>query len=235
MAIVHGKNAKVLLNGVDISGDLNTITPKMSNNLVDYATFGVIGYKHLPGLGEDEVSFEALYNSTSADVVNTLKTLTSTGYAMMVALSSTVGGVAFAVDQVKVKDNSIKSVVTDINRLTANFVTHDYPFEPCVLLTTGLQTVSGNNAGGSIDNGASTNAGATAYLQMAYLSTGTFTISLDTAPDNVTWLPVWVSAVISSGRTYTERISLASTVDRYVRIAWLVTSTATFMLAFDRY
>ncbi len=235
MAIVHGKNAKVLLNGVDISGDLNTITPKMSNNLVDYATFGVIGYKHLPGLGEDEVSFEALYNSTSYNIVNTLKGLTSTGYQMIVVLGSTAAVPAFAADQVKVKSQSVKSIVTDINRYSANFVTDNLPFDQCKLLSAGIETVIANGQGASLDNGASTNAGANAYLQVTQVSIATFTASIQTSPDNLTWTTTGTFLAVSTGNTYTERINFASTVDRYIRAAYLTTSMATFALAFARY
>lgn len=232
--IVHGKNAKVLLNGVDISGDLNSITPKLSNNLVSYATFGVTGYKHLPGLGSDEVSYDALFNSTSADIVNTLRTLTSTGYQMMVWMSSTTGAYVFAANEVKIKDHTLKSVVTDINRYTANFVTHDLPFAPSILLTAGLETTTGAGNGTTCDTGiASSSSGGEAFAQVTAVPGATFAVSIQHSSTGAVWTTLDTFPYVSTGQTGTARLIFSGTLYQYIRATY--GAAATFAVAFHRY
>ena len=239
MAKIHGKDAKVFLSGVDISGDLNTVHPKLETELKPYATFGVSGYKQFPGIGVDTVSFDALFDtdsSTARYIANSIRGATAVStQGMIITFASTVGGEAMATGVVQLKTYQITDVVTDITRFTAEFVTENYPFDGCRLLTTGLQTVIANGQGTAIDNTISTNAGGAAYLQVMNVSTATFAASLQTSPDNLTWTTTGTFATVSAGFTYTERLSFASTIDKYVRAAWLTTSTATFAIAFGRY
>ncbi len=241
MAKIHGKDAKVFLSGVDISGDLNTVHPKLETELKPYATFGVSGYKQFPGIGVDTVSFDALFDtdsSTARYIANSTFGATAVSTrGMIITFANTVGGEAMATGVVQLKTYQITDVVTDITRFTAEFVTENYPFDGCRLLTTGLQTVIASGQGAAIDNTASTNAGGAAYLQVMNVSTSAISLTarIETSPDNLTWTTTGTFATVCDGFISAERLSFASTIDRYVRAAWLTTSTATFALAFGRY
>ncbi len=205
MAITHGRNAVVLLNGINISGDLNMVNPKSINELIPYATFGVTGYKQAPGLAKDEVSFDALFNSTSVDIVNSLTQLASTGYQMMVLQGNAVGGMAYAANQVKLKKHEVKSVVRDINRYSASFETEDIPFAPSNLLTTGIETLTGSGQETSIDGGAASADGAEAYLQAISVTGGTLTIVVQTSSTGAAWT-AWAGFTVTAS-SGAERLS----------------------------
>lgn len=240
MALRHGRNARIYLNGVDISGDLNTVSPTSEQDLGDISVFGHIGHSFYPGLAKDVATIDGLYNSTERTVIEAMVQL-STSYAMMIGFGQTRGDPAYAANEVALKSNSIKSVVTDVNRVSVNLEASKYPFEPGVLLTAGIQTVAAASTGQGtqVDHGsASGTTGGAAYLQVfSVVTPGTLTVSLQTSSTGAWAGEQATSATFAAASTNgTERVALSSQLNRYARAAWVNTaSTASFALSLTRY
>jgi len=234
MAVEHGKTVRVYVNGQDLSGDLNSITPNSMTELAPYATFGVTGYKYIPGLAADEVTFDALFDggstaSTAEAVVEALRGATTSGHGMMIAFGSTVGTIAYSAGDVKLKSHKVTSVVTDITRFTADFSTEDTPFDEGRLLTTGKQTTVTSTIGVPLDFVAAVTTGATAYLHVMQVSTGTFTARILDSADNITYTTTGTFAAASSNET--QKIAISGAVKRYVAAGWTNSATTSTIFA----
>lgn len=243
MAVIHGRNAQIYFNGVNISGDLNTITPHNEQELNDITTFGQVGHTFYPGLYKTTGTIEAIYNSTSADVFKALLQ-TEPGYAMMIAMTPSVGTAAYATNECMLIENNIKSVVTDVNRVSFNFDVDNYPFEQSAMLTAGIYTVAASSTGdyaSSVNNGsASATTGGAAYLQiMSITSTaGTLTVHIEqSATGAFAGEETTTCTFAAASTTGTQRIALTSQIAAYGRVSWANAGAATcsFACALARY
>jgi hypothetical protein len=237
--IRHGRNALIFLNGVDISGDLNTVTPSMNMDLADVSVFGNVGHTSYPGLAKDSASIDGLYNSTSASVFNSM-TQINPGYGMMIAFGSSSSVPAYSANEVQMRTDSIKSVVTDVNRVTATVDTSNYPFESGLLLSEGKQLVAAasTGTGNTVDFlMASGTTGGAVYLQVFSVVGGTLTVSLQTSSTGAWAGEQATTATFAAASTSgTQRIGLTSQISRYARAAWAgATSTSQFAESLARY
>lgn len=236
MTILHGQDARVYLNGYDISGIMNKIMPKSELDLHSYGVMdSSFGYHHLRGLAKDEVNMEALADNGTIKTVLDAAWAAAAGYQLMIIYKAVAGKPAWAVNEAKIKTYDWSAVTTDMNRWKAGFVTENYPFDECfLLLAKATQNAGGNSA--SLDNDAPTSNGLTAYMQVFEVTgAGTLTVALRHSADDTTWtatLPVAFTA--ATGRT-TERILNTGTIYRYLRAYWTLTAgTATFAITVKR-
>jgi len=239
MSLRHGRNVSIYVNGSDISGDANEINPVSEQELADVTAFGNVGHTLYPGLAKDSGSIQVLYNDTEKAVFEGLRQ-TDPGYAMMIAFGQSLGDPAYATNEIMLMNNSMKSVVTDVNRATINFDVDNYPFQPGVLLSSGKQTVgvasTGQNA--SINNGsASATTGGAAYLQVFSVGAGTLTVTVQTSSTGAFGGEQATTATFTAASTSgTQRVAITSQIYQYARAAWVSTvSTASFALALVRY
>lgn len=237
MALFHGRNCGVYMNGVNLSGDLNTITPLSEQELADVSAFGNVGHTFYPGLAKDSLTIEALYNDTEKTAFEGM-IQDETGLNMMIALGSILGDPAYCANEVMLKSNFIKSVVTDVNRATINLDVDNYPFAPATMLTAGIQSVgvASTGTGTSIDQVSSNATGGAAYLQVFTIVSGTLTVKVQTSSTGA-WAGEQATTASFSAASSSEaqRVAITGTIERYVRTSWVDTgSTATFALALNR-
>ncbi len=239
MSIRHGRNVALYINGVDISGDSNAITGNSEQELHEVTTFGALGHTLYPGLAKDTGTIETVYNSTAATVFQNMVQI-SPSYAMLIMYGQTVGDPAYGVEEVMLKGNVIKSVVTDVNRATMNFDTDNHPFEDCRVLAYKRSEISSGTASTNHDNLTSTLIGGTAYAQTFGVSTGTLTLSIQDsatgafAGEQTTTCSFTTTS--TAGAPTAERKAISGTINRYTRAAWAITvSTCTFAVALKRY
>ncbi len=237
MALRAGRNVSIFINGTDLTGDLNSINPTSMQDLPDATVFGNIGHTSFPGLSNDEGTIEGLYNSTGATVFQAMIQL-NPSYGMMIPFGTTLGDPVYSVEEAMYKGFNIKSVVTDINRISFSFDTDYHPFEKGVMLTTGKQTVTATGQGTQVDNTTSTDLGGAGYLQVFSVSTGTLAVTVQTSSTGA-WgaetITTCTFAVVSTGNTSAQRVAFTAGTYRYARAAYVCSSTSVFALAFTRY
>ena len=233
--IRHGRNLAIYVNGVDISGDLNEINSISEQDMADVATFGAINHQAYPGLAKDSGTIQAIYNSTGATIFEGL-IQNATGYGMMICFASTAGSAVYSTNSILLKNNAMKSIVSDVNRATVTFETQNYPFEAGSLLFPKAATATTNVS--ILDNLTSTLIGGVGYVQVFSVgSSGNFTPRIETSSTNE-WLGEHHTiAVFSTSATATaKRTAISGTIERYNRCGWNITaSTATFAVSLVRY
>ena len=161
---------------------------------------------------------------------------------MMITFGQTVGDPASCLEEVHLKGRSIKSVCTDVNRVSISFDTDNRPFEDCTLLAPKRSEIATGTGSTSDDNGSSTLLGGTAYAQVFGVSTaGTLTLSIRSSSTGAfagEQLTTCTFATVSSAGAPTGQwVAIAAgTIERYTQAAWTITgSTATFAVALKRY
>lgn len=89
------------------------------------------------------------------------------------------------------------------------------------------ETVSANgNTATSVDNAASSADGGVGYLFITGISAGdTITVTVEDSPNDSTWATLGTFTLDGSALA-AERITVAGTVDRYLRVAWTVTGAS---------
>jgi len=238
--LTHGRNTQIFVNGVDISGDLNTVTPNSLQELADVTTFGHIGHTSFPGLAKDTATIEAVYNDTEKNLFEGMVQATASGYGMMIAFGNSTGKPAYSCGEVKLKSNAMKVVVTDVNRATINVETNNWPFERGVLLTDGKQTIAAASTGqgASVDNtAASGTTGGAAYLQVLSMTGTSLTVSVQQSSTDAWAGEQTTSATFAAASsTETQRVAISSQLLRYTRAAWVnAASSCTMALSLVRY
>lgn len=164
MGIYHGKNARLLIGGYDISALALGVTPVQEREMKPYAILdGVNGYHQMPGLFKDILSINGLFDDTYMIVLTALWG-SSTGYQVIVPLGgSTLGTRCLAVNAARLQKYASNTVVTDISKLSADLIAENLMWEETRLLEWATRTVT--DAEAAIDDAAASIDGGAAYLQ----------------------------------------------------------------------
>jgi len=234
MAKYHARDARIYINGYDISALAVGLTPIQERELHPYAVMdGVQGYHQMPGLAKDVLSIDGLFDDNYKTVLDNLWAST-TGYQIIIPFGVTQGNRGLAVDAARLSKYNWAAVVTDINKLTAELVAENRPWDEVKLLQPkATKTADGNSA--SIDDGASSADGAVGYLQVfACGGDDALIVKIQDSPDDSAWSDL-ITFTTANGIT-TERATVSGTVDRYVRVLWTGTPTysATFAVVYKR-
>ena len=239
MVLMHGRNTAIYINGVDLSGELNAITPMSEQDMHDITVFGYLGNSIYPGLAKDTATIEGLYTNTERAVFEGMVQI-STGYGMMVfydKTAATTGHPAHACNEVMLKSNSIKSVVTDVNRISVSLSTINRPFEHCVMLTSGIATGATATTAGPIVDMKSTSAttGGAAYAQITHVgSTGPVTLIVQQSSTGAFALEeTTLCTFTAASSAEAQRIAFTSQAFQYVRykISAITATTASYAVA----
>ncbi len=238
MAIRHGRNLAIYVNGVDISGDLNEISPVSEQDMAEVATFGSLNHQAYAGLAKDSGTIQAIYNSTSAVVFQNL-IQSASGYAMMMPFGSTRGNPIYCTNEINLKNNTMKSVVTDVNRATISFETVNYPFEAGVLLLQKYTDVASFTVGDSVDNSTSTLLGGAGYLQVFNCgSSGNIVVRILTSSTGLfAGEEATTATFVTISTSGTNRVSITGTIERYAKVTSNLgtATTATLAVGLVRY
>ena len=176
MGLFSGAKTRILILGRDITGDVNKITAKLNDGLVDYACGGAVGYSQLPTLSKDEIDIDGLYDDTSKAVLETLMyapAFINTAFPTMVIFGPYTGGEAgLACGWMKLDKLEYISKVEDLNRMKAHLIAHAYPLEPCDILEQGDTARVATAAGSTIVAIAGSTPGAAGYAQVLAMPYG---------------------------------------------------------------
>jgi len=236
MGIYHGKNTRLYIGGYDISALVLGVTPVQEKELTPYAVCDGGQYHQMPGLAKDTLSIDGLFDDDYMAVLNNLRAA-STGYQIIIPFGITLGNRALAVDAAWLTKYVQTAVVTDINKMSAELVADDLPWDYCKLLFPKAQkTEDGNHT--SIDDGSASAAGLAAYLQVFECGgDDALVVKIQESSDDGAgdaWADL-ITFTTANGIT-TERKTVSGAVERYLRVAWSGTPTyqATFVVVYKR-
>ncbi|MCK9520184.1 MAG: hypothetical protein M0R74_14345 [Dehalococcoidia bacterium] len=237
MAKLIGKDARLYIAGYDISAMAAGVTPNRERDMHQYAVMdGVAGYHYFPGIGKDTLTLEGIFDDNYTTVLQNLRSAT-TGYQVIIPFGTSQGDDALAADAVRLKKLEYKTVVTDLNRVTAELVTDDRPFDECIMIQeAATKTADGESS--SVDNSAETTDGAIAFMQYWGLGANdTLTLKIQESSDDGgddSWADlISFTALDGSVLTYgSEKKTVTGTIERYLRAVWTFGGVSTYSCSF---
>ena len=232
----HGKNAKVLINGYDVSDHLSSITVSGEADTVEVSTLGSNDKSYILGMKDATVSAEGYYAGVSSDIESLLNTnLGALTTWTMVMGSDTVGGTAIGAQALETTYETGAEIGGAV-AITIEGQTTGGRNSGVVLHPLGSETATGS--GSSVDGSAATSLGAVAYLHVPVVSgtTPTLDVKVQHSSDNATWADLITFTQVTTANAY-ERVAVTGTVNRYLRADFTIGGTSpdfTFHLAAAR-
>jgi hypothetical protein len=237
MAKLIGKDARLYIAGYDISALAAGVNPTRERDMHQYAVMdGVAGFHYFPGMGKDTLSIDGIFDDNYTAVLEALRSAT-TGYQVIIPFGTAQGDYALACNAARLQKMEYKAVVTDLNKVTADLVADDLPWDECIMVQEAA-TKTSTSQSSSIDNAASTSNGAVGYMQYWGLGANdTLTITIQESSDNGgtdAWAD-FISFTALDGSVLTqgaERKTHSGAIERYTRATWTFGGTPTYSCSF---
>ena len=230
MAKVSGLNTRLYVQGYDLSGDANAIgSMGWSQSLYDVTTLDSSAVKRIVGEASGEVSvdvfFDAASNKSHSVFTSNSGKQPSTDQVVLVPWGSAVGSKSAGL-VAKQADYSVNSAIGSPITATATYSSNATPTEFGEMLTAHDDTHSSAGSGTVVDSGAATTNGASAYLQLLSLDSGSVTVNLQESTSSGGSYANFMtfSTVAAAGAPTAVRQTMEGTVQRYIK----VTTTGTF-------
>lgn len=242
MAFLHGKKTKVYLGGYDVSSYFNEASSANSVETGETTTFGVTGdaKTYVTGLRDGTISLSGLFDGAANAIDDQLSSILGSDTSSHLLYGIT--GLAAVNDPVRfgaVRPTSyqISSPVGDVVSASAEFQA-----DGGVLLGIGLNPTTASASGNatSKDQTASTTRGGVYQFNVtANTRSAATTLAVYHSADNVTFaaLGAGISVPSSTTGSYLLQIADGTTVNRYVRFQWVISSgtgSISFVGAFAR-
>lgn len=206
--------------GYDITALIANLGIDRVKEISQYAVSDASGAYHgLPGLSKDGITIDGLFDDNYHAVLTNLFAA-STGYQVVIPLGTTLGDQALAASEIKLPKLNWKSVVTDVNKLSAELVAENCYWEECQLLQAkATKTTDGNGTG--LDNADTSADGLIAYLQVFSCGADDALIVKVQSDDNANFdTPTDKITFTAANGITTERKTTTGTIERYLRVTW---------------
>lgn len=213
----HGKNAKVYVAGYDLTNYLNSIETPKTADTAETSTFGGNTKTYIPGLVDATMQAEGFFDGSASAVDEVLNSIFGVNGSLWswYPQGDAVGGFGYGLKLIKNSYN-IMATIDDACKISIGGQSIEGRDRIVSLHALGEETASGN--GTAVDNGAATLNGAVAYIQ-APAVTGTVAVKIQHSTNNSVWVDLMSFTDVSADNT-AERITVAGTVNRYVRVVW---------------
>jgi hypothetical protein len=237
MAKLIGKDARFYINGYDLSSIAMALAPDRERDMHEYVVMdGVAGFHYFPGMGKDVLKLEGIFDDNYTTVLEALRAAT-TGYQVIIPFGTAQSDYAYAANEVRLQKLEYKTVVTDLNRVSAEMVVDNYPWDECIVLQEAA-TKTSDGSSTAVNNAAQSTGGAVAYMQYWGLgSNDTLTIKIQESSDNGVadaWADL-ISFTALNGAVAvrgTERKTVAGTCEQYNRVTWAFGGVSTYSCSF---
>lgn len=241
MAFSPGTNAKVYVNGRDLSTYLRSADTSGSRDMLDSTTLGLNDRAFVGGLRTSTFNGEGFFDGTLDAIDQILATALDTADATILTYlpyGDALGNRGMGIDG----DESQYDINSPVDGLvvTTFAVQSSVGSEPVVVLHPLAQrTATGN--GTSVDQTAASTAGGAGYLQVTAhdrtTSDETLAVKVQHSADNVTFVDLITFTTVASATPQGQRVSVTGTVNRYVRAQYTLAGTtpiSSFQVAFHR-
>lgn len=233
MAFIRGTDTVVLVGSNALTGYLTQASVSKGAQAVNVSTFGNDQEAFIAGLEEGSLSLNGLFDATPSDSKLEAMLDDATGTAVTLGVGGTTIGNRCALVNAREVSYQVSAPVNDAVRLTASF-TGDGPVRwGKSFHALGAETTSGNYA--SVDNTSSTANGGVGQLHVTAFTGTNCVVKIQDSTDDAVWNDL-ITFTTATGVT-SERLTVAGTVDRYVRaqIASGTFTSITFAVSFARH
>jgi len=223
MAKSSGLGHQFYVGGYDLSGDTASLTMAASQR----PTFDVTGLNQsaihrLLGPSSGVIEFVSHFNDASLQQHVALSGLVTTDRVAIYSTGETANDTAAGLVCKQINYDWDRPADGSLSLNCQLMASAGSPVEWGNILTTGVQTVSSAASTSSVDQSASSSAGARAYIMNFTLSSGSPTVKIEDSANNSDWADLITFSTSSAASA--ERKTVTGTVNRYVRC----TLTGTF-------
>lgn len=236
----HGRNAKVVVNALDLSAYFNEGSIKRSMEPADVTTFANNSHTYIPGLMDGTISLGGFFDGSASAVDATLAGALQAATDTLVTFAPE--GMAIGrntyVTQAQETSYDVSAPVSDAVSISAEFQSNVGLWSAESLHDLEADSTSTNST--SVDAGASSAIGGAAFLHVtANTRSSNTTIKVEHSSDNTSWAALATFTVVPTNTTTSERLVVASgtTINRYLRAASTLsagTGAITYTLSFAR-
>jgi hypothetical protein len=234
----HGKNVNVFVNEYDFSTYFNDVSATTSVETAEVSAFGSNAKEYIVGLLDGTVSLSGMFDGTATgtDVVFSAVLGSTTKQNVIVAPSGHSNGASAIVLEADDTSYEVSGAVADVVQTSAEFQSSD-GVEHGKILSSGT-AISSTGNGTSVDNALSSANGGVGFLSVpTNTRNGNITVKVQQSADDSTFTDLITFTVVTSTQKTFERVEVAGTVARYLRVNYTVagsTGTATPVVAFAR-
>jgi len=233
MAFGHGKNTKVYANGYDLTGYLDSIDQSGNVDTVETTTFSATAKTYITSaIKAGSIQGEGFYDGAANAVDEILSVALGASGQIWVWYSQgdAVGNSGYGMSAINAAYNT-KGSISGACR-SAVTAQSNTGIER-ILSLHALASESASGQGSSVDNGAASSNGGSAYIECTS-ATGTLACTIGHSTDGSIWTTLATFTNITAPNK-AERIAFSGTVNRYVRANWTITGGPfTFNIGFYR-
>ena len=234
----HGKNVNVFVNEYDFSTYFNDVSATSTVETAEVSAFGSSAKEYIVGLLDGTVSLSGMFDGTATgtDVVFSAVLGSTTKQNVIVAPSGHSNGASAIVLEADDTSYEVSGAVADVVQTSAEFQSSD-GVEHGKILSSG-SPITATGSGTSVDNTASSANGGVGFVSVpTNTRNGNITVKVQQSADNSTFTDLITFTVVTSTQKTFERVEVAGTVARYLRVNYTVagsTGSATPVVAFAR-
>ena len=232
MPFVHGKGSAVLVDEFDLSAFLNSVDAAATADTAEVTTFGNSAKSYIAGTKDATISLGGFFDGAASAVDEVLQAALGGSALISVCPAgvATIGNRCSLADCITTS-YTVTAAVADAVTVAAEAQVTGGLLPGVVLASLVARTATGQTA--AVDNGASTAAGAKAFLHITAFTGTNVTVKVQESPDNSTWADM-ITFTQATGVT-SESGTAAGTVDRYLRVDISGTfTTVTFAVTIAR-
>lgn|SRR3990167_3251298 len=220
MAKKSGIGNQLYVGGYDLSGDAGAINSCASPRAVlDVTGINKSAMERVNGLGDGMLEFAVWFNDAALAAHPALSSLPTADRIALYAQGGAIGDVAAGLvgkqinyDWNRGADGSLAGTVQIQGSAGVGL-------EWMVMLSAGIDVAASSGTVASKDDAASTPSGLAAILEVFDIDSGTPTVVIEDSPDNAIWTTLVSFAAVADGAEPTaQRVTVAGTVDRYLRL-----------------
>jgi len=236
MAIGHGKDCDVYVNGRNLTAYFTSASPSLTAQAVDSTTMSKSSRTFVPGLKEHRMSLAGFFDGTATVAAAAIfdAVLGAAADSLLVVYpigESALGDLGYAM-RARCVQHDVNAPVEGLVSTSAEFVGDDDVDKAISLHVLGAETSASNSS--SVDQTSSSSAGSAAHLHVTEFTGTDITIKVQHSADDAAWADLITFTAATAAGT-SERSTSSGTVNRYVRTIWTGTfTTATFNVAFSR-
>lgn len=239
MALVHGKEAVILLSSYAMTPYLQNVDTSAEIDIPDTTTFGNTNrQRDVVGLIDGKASMSGLWDGAAGAADELFASLVgnATAYPLTIGRNGIAVGAKAEMLSVRQMSYKITSPVDGVCSISVDTAGDGGIQYGVSLHALSAETTDTNSA--SVDNASGTSTGGIGHVHLTALSgssTPTLNVKVQHSTDNSSWSDlITFTALTAVG---SERKTVSGTVNRYVRSLWTMTGSSlsfTFAVAFAR-
>jgi len=237
MAKLSGVAGGFYVGGYDLSGDVGSIDniggPR---GTLDVTGIGQSAMDRLLLPGSGTMTFKSFFNDAALSSHVILGALPTTDTQVVYARGQAIGDACAMMIAKQINYDWSRNQDGSLELTVEAQSTGGVALEWGVMLSAADDTHSSASSSSSLDNGASTSAGAAAYLQILDINSGAPTVKIEDSTNDSSFSDLITFSAVSDGAEPSiERKTVAGTVNRYVRVTTTGTlSNCKFIVGFRR-